>query len=574
MERHLRYKKLIFFILIYLFLNFIFKTNLVLAQAPSSTKVGIIEKQMEEEARPEEERKPVLKEVPKPLLEEMRPTEAVVEEKVEGKILIKKFILNGVTLFKVEDFSPFLSQYRDKYLRVGDFNEIANYIQKFYRQKGYITTFVYVPVQKIVDNTIEVRVIEGCIGNIEVEGGKYFDKEFVRKRFRVREGDLVLYKDLIRNIRGLNTNPDRTVKAVLLPGERKETTDIVLKVTDQNPRHVFLEYNNRGTKYTGKSRFGVGFEDNNLFGFDDMLSLRYQRSNERLNGGSIDYNIPINYLGTRLGGYFGYAKVDIVKEFKPLEAKGKAVTGGAYLVHPFLDEEHLRGNAGIGLDIKHNKNYILGTEISSDDLSVVKLNLSLNSDDQFGATFFGNELDFGIPDFAGSLSRKDPKASRLDTGGDFTRYILHLIRRQDLPFSSFFLVSGRTQYTPDKLVAGEQFYIGGQDTVRGYPELEYMGDYGYNFNLELRTPVYLVPKKAKLYDKIQMVYFWDFGKGYLRDALVGEKKSESLMGAGWGLRISPWKNFYLRLDWGFPLDPKPSDKSKSTVHIWAHIELF
>ena len=561
---------------IIIFLVFLSMARCAYAQAPGAARAGAIEK-MEEEIRRQEEKamKAVkAKKKPKPTIEDKRPEVAVVEEKVEGGVLINKFILNGVTSFTPEDFLPILGQYKDKHLGLKEFNEIATAIQKFYRSKGFITTYVYVPVQKISDNTVEIRVIEGCIGTIDIQGGKYFDKEYLRWKFHIREGDTVLYNDLMRSLRRLNTNPDRSVKAVLETGLRKDTTDVVLKMTDENPQHIFIDYNNRGTKYTGKQRFGIGYTNNNLFGVDDMLTVRFQKSNEKLNGGSFDYSVPINYQGTRLGTYYSYVDNKLVREFEALDAKGWGWVGGTYLVQPFIDEENVRGNLGFGLDIKHNKNFLLGTQTSSDNVSVAKLNFSLDGEDRWGASFLSYETDFGIPDFAGALGKDDPEASRLGSGGEFIKYILNVGRRINLPFSSFLMVSGRGQYSQDKLVAGEQYYMGGADTVRGYPELEFMGDCGYNVSVEWRTPVYFIPKDIKLRDKIQMVYFWDYGQGWLREPLVGEKGSDTLMGAGWGIRFQPLKDFYLKLDWGFPIHPTPSDNSKSTVHIWAHIDLI
>lgn len=543
------------------------------AQASASTNAGIIQEKILEEnketpVRPEEK-----KALPKNIVDK-RPALLQKLEGPGGKVLIKKFVLNGVTHFKAEDFKTYLTAYRDRELSVEDLNQIAADIQQFYRQRGYITTFAYIPVQDIKDNTVEIRVVEGYIGEISVEGGKYFDKEYVRKKFKVREGDTILYKDLIKNVRRLNENPDRNVKAVLTKGEKTETTDIALDMTDRRPRHMFMEYDNRGTKYTGKSKFSLGYADNNLFGFDDILSLRFLKSNEKLIGGSFDYNMPIDALDMRAGTYFSHVQEVLGKEFRVLDATGSATTWGFYVTQRFLDEEHLRGGLGAGLDIKRNSNFILGSQTSSDNLSVLKLNCNLDGDDRWGRTYVGQELDFGIPDFAGSLGTNDPKSSRLGAGGDFVKYILRLKRQINLPFSSFLLLSETTQFSPDKLLAGEQFYIGGMDTVRGYPELEFMGDYGYNVNVELRTPVFFLPKRLSLYDKVQLVYFVDFGQGFLRDALVGEKKSESLLGAGIGLRLSLWKNFYLRLDWGFPIDPETSDGSSSTVYVLGHLDLF
>lgn len=551
---------------------FILGGSLSYAQTIVSTKAGIIEQKIEDERKKDKMFK----------AEEFKET-APAEDKREAipltmkdekvKVHIKKFILNGVTKFGAEEFVPFLSKYRDSDLGIKALNEVVEYIQGFYRKRGYITTYVYVPEQDIKDDVAEIRVVEGYIGNIEVEGGRYFNAEVIRSRLIFKEGDTVLYKDLMKSLRRVNMHPDRAVRAILKKGEETETTDVILKVEDSAPWHMFTEYDNRGTKYTGRHRFQLGYVHNNLSGREDILSGRFIKSNERLNGGSLDYNLPVNHNLTRAGAYFSYVDTDIMKEFRPLDAKGRASIAGIYLTRHFLDEEHIRGNWGSGLDIKRSRNYLLGSKTSNDKLSVVKLNLSIDGDDKDGMTFWGQEMDFGAPHFLGAMGDDSDSASRLGSGGRFFKSTMEIRRQQNLPLSSFLLLSARTQYSPDKLVSGEQFWIGGADSVRGYPELEYMGDYGYNTSIELRTPPFLLPKQA-FYDKMQWVYFWDFGEGYLRDALVGEKKSETLMSAGVGFRLGLWKNFFLRLDWGFPIHPTPSDKSKNRVHLWGHSDFF
>ena len=541
---------------------------------PPGAKIGAIAGKTLEEQKAEEKEKFKAEEKKKPelVVEERAPVGA---PSIAGeKILIKKFILNGVTKFEPDEFSPFLREYRNKQLGMDELNAITAGIQNAYRAKGYITTFVYIPDQKLKDNTIEIRVVEGSIGKISVEGTKYSNPEYLRKKYRVREGDMVKYEDLITSTKRLNRNPDRAVKSVLVKGDIPETTDIVLRTIDSQPKHLFYEFDTRGTRYTGVNRYTLGYSDNNVFGHDEMFSARGLASQSKLYGGSLDYNFPINSYDTRLGSYISAVYSELGKDFTPLEAKGRSLTGGVYLVHPLLDKEHWRVNAGMGFDYKNNRNWLLNTVSSTDDLAIVKFNFNLDQDDRFGGTFVGNEFDYGIKEALGSLGNDDTRASRIDASGDFFRYILQVRRQVNLPLESFLLLSTRMQYSPDKLINSEQFYLGGMDTVRGYPELEYLADYGYNVSAELRTPLYLLPKDMPLRQKLQMVYFVDYGQGFLRNPLVGEQGSESLLGVGTGFRLNLWKNFFVRLDWGFPLDPSTSDRSKNRVNVWAHLDFF
>jgi hemolysin activation/secretion protein len=55
---------------------------------------------------------------------------------------------------------------------------------------------------------------------------------------------------------------------------------------------------------------------------------------------------------------------------------------------------------------------------------------------------------------------------------------------------------------------------------------------------------------------VQLVSFIDHGAVRVRNPQAGEKKSESLTGAGPGLRVNlPYYDTAVRFDVGFPIDP-------------------
>ena len=504
----------------------------------------------------------------------------------EPKVLVKKFVLEGVNLFTAKDFEPVLKKYRNKELGISDLNKIADEITAFYRQHGYITSLAYAPTQEITDHTVEFRVIEGRVGNVKVEGGKYFKAKTIRRQFLVEKGQILNYEKLQQNVKRVNKQPDRTMKVVLMPGKEKGTSDVLLKMQkEEKPMHWFLNYNNRGTEYTTKSRFGLGFVHNNLTGNDDILSANVRiGENDDVYAGSIDYNFPISKYDTRLGFYAAYSHADIGGQFKILSPEGKASAYGVYLTQPLFDKDfydpvalNLASNFTLGFDSISVRNKILGQETSHDELRVFKAGLSFDERDSLGRTLFSNEMRFGIPDFLGSMSNSDQSASRLDAGGDFTKYVGSLNRVTRLPFSSLLINSLKVQYTNDPLVNSEQMAFGGADSIRGFPENDYLGDYGYISTIELRTPAFIFPREIKVpYDKkrrslmdaIQFVYFVDFGKCYLKKPRAGEKKNRLLIGTGIGLRFNLYDNLTGRIDWGFPVgSEEPSDHSSSTVHV-------
>ena len=124
--------------------------------------------------------------------------------------------------------------------------------------------------------------------------------------------------------------------------------------------------------------------------------------------------------------------------------------------------------------------------------------------------------------------------------------------------------------------------IGGADSVRGFPENEYLADYGWVNNIELRTPAFFIPAILKVpYDKkhtslseaVQLVGFLDLGKGYLNNPRVNETADKYLVGAGFGFRFNFYDHLRGRIDLGFPVgNEKPSDGSNSTLHFGLQYE--
>ncbi len=507
----------------------------------------------------------------------------------EPKTLVKSFTLDGVNLFQPKDFEPTLKKYRNKELSMSDLKKVTDEISAFYRKKGYVSSVAYLPAQEIADNNVEIKVVEGRVGDINVEKPKYAKASVIKNRFLIEKGQVLDSKKMETSLGRINRDEDRVVRAVLTPGQTAGTSDILLKVEkERRPYHFHSEVNNRGTSLTGKIRWGLGFTDTNLFGRDDALALKFMASQRTSDVYSFsgDYNLPVNRWDTRLGIYGAYAKADIGGQFAILSPEGKAAIFGIYASQPFFKKEFLddqnastmtlASNLTAGFDSLSVHNKILGQETSQDEIRSFKGGINLDEKDNMGRFGFSAETSVGIPDFLGSMGEHDVKASRIDAGGQFEKFNGSVSRVTYLPLNSLFLNTFRFQYTKNNLVNPEQMVIGGADTVRGFPENEYLADYGWIANTELRTPAWLIPsmlrvpfdsKHTRLIDAMQFVYFIDAGKGYLNKARVGEVSHKYLVGTGFGLRFDLYDRLHGRVDIGFPENTEPSDHAAYRVHF-------
>jgi hemolysin activation/secretion protein len=112
------------------------------------------------------------------------------------------------------------------------------------------------------------------------------------------------------------------------------------------------------------------------------------------------------------------------------------------------------------------------------------------------------------------------------------------------------------QITGNKLIAGEQFGIGGVDSVRGFFEREVTADTGFRGTTELYTPdfassVPMMPGGSRL----RSVFFYDWGVVKRRQPLLAEQQQSSIASFGLGMRYSRGTNTSLRLDYAVVTDP-------------------
>ncbi len=117
--------------------------------------------------------------------------EKAKEKKIEPKTLIKKFVINGDTLFTPQDFEVVLSKYRDRELGLSDLQKAVAELTDLYRKKGYILTLVYIPEQEIVNNTVEFRVIESRVGEIQIEKPKYSKLDTEKNKILLERGQVL-----------------------------------------------------------------------------------------------------------------------------------------------------------------------------------------------------------------------------------------------------------------------------------------------------------------------------------------------------------------------------------------------
>jgi hemolysin activation/secretion protein len=316
-----------------------------------------------------------------------------------------------------------------------------------------------------------------------------------------------------------------------------------------------LTLDNTGTPQTGRHRVGVSYQHGNMFNRDQILTLQYQTSPEKIkdvNVYALAYRFPLYAWGDVIDIYA--TKSDVNAGFVAAGPFNLAITGrGTSLGGKYTRKLKRRGDYDhelvFGLDQKVFQNSIsttgveLGTDLTVRPLSVVYAGKLAQE---------GRELGFnlGLTHNLGAGSDGNQAAMTKARLGAARKYNVF---RGGLSFSQAlaqdwqwrFVTSAQWANTP--LVPGEQFSVGGAASVRGFLEREIANDKGIQSNLELYSPEFCA--KAFPGQQCRVVGFYDFGALYRNQPQANEDAREHVASAGLGLRWTLSKDLAVQADY-------------------------
>lgn len=496
----------------------------------------------------------------------------------EAKLRVARFRVTGSTVFPPQALRALLAEGEGRELTLTEIEALAERITAHYRKRGYILARAYVPAQDIREGIVEIAILEGRIGRINIEGAKWYSPDLLRPYVDPGKETPVFHEG--RHERGmllLNDLPGLEVKSILTPGAEVGTTDIILSVEKDRQITGSLDTNNYGSRFSGRERLGTSVDLNNLFGFGDVFSVRGQVSRQAEDFWLIrsSYTAPLSSWGTKVGAAFTLVQTQVGDEFRELEVMGTGRVISVYATHPFIRSRTLNFYAQGGFDHKNFENYILQERANRDRLRVMTFGLTLDAIDRWrGLTSVNYTLHQGIPDFIGGLRLDDDvNASREGAGGRFTKLTTEISRLQQITGTTSFFLRGTGQWASTLLVSPEQFSVGGMGTVRGYPLAEFSGDEGYAINAEIRwnapgfsqAPAF---KGKKWGDILQFFVFTDHGSTTVIDPIPGQDRTLDVTSAGFGLRFGIPNDFHIRLEYAHPVDgPEPTDHLIDAIYF-------
>lgn len=423
--------------------------------------------------------------------------------------------LNGVKALSNEELQAITQPYIGREVTLGDLEALAQAITTRYRERGYFLAQAVVPVQTVQDGVVEISVIEGRLGKVDVIVAP--DAPIAEARVRaflapVQPGDAVNAQSYERAMLLLSDQPGIRVGSSLQEGTQPGTTDLSVEVTAAR-RWVFTaEADNHGTKESGRYRIGGSARWLSPFGLGDNLDLRAMVSNDSgLVFGRAAYEAPIGASGLRAGVGLARVNYELGGQFADLDAQGTADVLDFSLNYPLIRQRQQNLFLRLGADVKDLTDELQAVGFTSKK-RVHGLGLGWTwerRDEVLGGGYWASSGTL----YRGKLDIRDPQTLAFDqsvggrrTEGDFTKLSFLVSRLQAVvPRHSLYLSLGG-QWASKNLDASEKLALGGARAVRAYPSGEVLADEGvigivewrWSYNEELTPFVFYDAARGKL----------------------------------------------------------------------------
>lgn len=471
-------------------------------------------------------------------------------------------VADGIQLLDDNQLSAIVSPYEGRELSLAEIYEVSDKITAACRAAGYLLAYSYVPAQTISEGVVNVNIVVGKVGNIDVVGNKHYKSSFVKKFLAKAQKDPLREKDIERALVLLNEYPELQVKAVLKAGDEPGTTDVVATVTDGVPVKFSAFYDNYGSKHTSQDRFGINFSLGNVFFGGDSFKLTgitavNPLSISDLSYARVDYSFLASSCGARVGGYYTNSMFLNEHQFAPLVVDGRADVGGLYLSYPIVKTRTSSLTANLAFDVKNFSNYVTNNlAIHKNNLRIARLNFEYDFHDRFsGRNYIKFGVDQGFSGFLEGSKNGEYNTLPYDPKFDFTKLNIDLVRLQKLPGYNTLSLSFSSQFTDHVLPSPEQITIGGAHTVRGYQLSDQYGDKGFFATAEFLLSPFFPERQVmnrKLGDSFKLALFTDYGDVRKVKPVPNEVTPDYLSSIGAGIRLYLGEWLSVKYDFAIP----------------------
>jgi hemolysin activation/secretion protein len=495
------------------------------------------------------------------------------------RVVVKQFTFSGNTIYTAEQLRSATNEYVGKELDFEALNDAATAVRAYYRSRGYFLAQAYLPQQAIRNGIVQIGIIEGRIGQVEVDskpGLRIVDSLLVGiVGTHLKQGQIITETGLERPLLLINDLPGAQVTSEIRPSRTIGAADVRVNVDQvEDAFNGFVDADNHGNRFTGEYRIGTNLNWNTPLRYGDQATFRGFVSDEGMWYTRFAYLVPVGYWGTRIGASFSKFEYRLTKDFASLEANGEGEVKNIYGFHPIVRTRNSNFIAQFSYEDKRLVDRVESTgSLERRDISDWKLGAVGDFRDGFlsgglnAYSFTYTAGNLGI--FPPAVEAADASATGRRTSGDFRKMNLDARRLQRVNDSTSFLFAFSGQRASKNLASAEKFSLGGPNAVRAYPVGEATADDGIVVTSELR---HIVAGIKALGGDFTVSGFVDYGLAKINHEPLPSDAENYRELAGYGIGLSAGRDgdFIVRssIAWRLTHSLPQSDQAERWPRVW------
>lgn len=430
---------------------------------------------------------------------------------------IRQIRVIGSTVFNEEDFTPVVKEFEERELTLEQIRAASDAVTQLYLNQNYLNSRAVsvTPQSDNTDGILVIRVIEGRLAKIDIRGTQRVNPSYIRSRIQLANTVPLNAVKLEDQLRLLRLDPlFKNIEASLRPTGEEGESLLVVTVQEAESFTSKLLIDNYSPVSVGGERLGLEVGYRNLTGLGDLLTGSYYRT---FTGGSqafnLSYQIPVNRMNGTLGLRVSPSSTKITElPFRNLNIEGEQELYEINYRQPLWRSPREEFALSLGFTHQSGQTFLFdrlptpfgigpdGNGVSR--TSVIRFGQEYLNRDPQGVWYGRSQLNFGVGLFNATINQ-DPIPD-----GRFFSWVGQLQRSQRLSNNHLLLIQADWQFTPNSLLASQQFVIGGGQSVRGYRQNIRSGDYGLRFAVEDRITI---QRNESGLPMIQIAPFLDLG---------------------------------------------------------------
>jgi len=375
---------------------------------------------------------------------------------------------------------------------------LATRLQDLIIEQGYVTTRVLVTPQDISSGKLTLTVLPGIVSAIRRSNASDIRAHFWNA-IPITEGAILNLRDLEQGLENLRRLPTVQADIDIGPGRLPGQSELLINWNQSRPLRAFASVDDAGNKATGKYQTALTVAADHIFTLNDIFYVSHSRTlgntkNHRRRSGStaFHYSIPWGYWQLAFNtNQFSYRQL-VAGSIRPYVYSGDSRTTDLTLSRVIWRDSRRKTQAYFKGWERRSSNHLDGTEIEVQRRRTAGWELGLTHREYLSRA----TLDVALAYRRGTGARgamPAPEAS-LGEGASRSRLVTGSLSLA-VPFhigQQAFRYHGtvRAQWNGTRLVALDQFAIGGRYSVRGFDgEQVLMGDRGWFWRNEWVMPL-------------------------------------------------------------------------------------